>query len=116
MFGGDLPTSDSFTISLITNPEVLEVNQHSSGGHQSYRDGEIIAWTADAADRTSKYVAIFNTSERPRDIELRWRDVDVHAERVAVRSLWGHKDEGMQDQVKVPLAPHACVFYKVATQ
>jgi len=33
MFGGDLPSSDAFTISLITNPEVLEVNQNSTDGH-----------------------------------------------------------------------------------
>ena len=34
MFGGDLPSNDAFTLALITNPEVLAVNQHSSNGHQ----------------------------------------------------------------------------------
>ena len=27
MFGGDLPSSDSFTLQLLTNDEVLQVNQ-----------------------------------------------------------------------------------------
>jgi len=116
MFGGDLPTSDPFTISLITNPEVIAVDQHSSGGHQSYRSEAVIAWTADAADKTSKYVAVFNTSDRQRDIELAWHDVDVQAQKASVRDLWGRRDEGMQDRVKVSLAPHACVFYRVVAQ
>jgi len=30
MFGGDLPSNDAFTLSLITNEEVLAVNQRSA--------------------------------------------------------------------------------------
>src|ERR1039458_254279 len=36
MMGGDLPTLDSFTRSLLSNPEVLAVNQHSSGATIAY--------------------------------------------------------------------------------
>jgi len=116
MFGGDLPTSDAFTISLITNPEVLQVNQHSSGGHQSYRQGDIVAWTADAPGARRRYIAVFNVSNTARDINLAWRDVGVQAQRVAVRDLWARKDMGVQPNVKVSLAPHACVLYRVVPQ
>ena len=49
MFGGDIPSSDAFTMELLTNPEVLEVNQHSDNGREAYHLGDTIAWTADAA-------------------------------------------------------------------
>jgi alpha-galactosidase len=32
IFGGDLPSNDAATTALITNQEVLQVDQHSSGG------------------------------------------------------------------------------------
>lgn len=114
MFGGDLPTSDQFAISLITNPEVLEVNQNSTGGHQSYHDGDTIAWTADAAGKNAKYVAVFNIGDAPKDVELKWSDVNVAAKTPAVRDLWGRKDMGKPGNIHVSLAPHASVFYKVS--
>ncbi|MGI8771167.1 MAG: glycoside hydrolase family 27 protein [Acidobacteriaceae bacterium] len=43
MFGGDLPSNDDMTLALISNPEVLAVNQASTGGHQVYRTGSTIS-------------------------------------------------------------------------
>ena len=41
MFGGDIPSSDEFTMDILTNPEVLKVNQHSENGREIYHDGDI---------------------------------------------------------------------------
>ena len=35
MMGGDLPSNDAFTLGLLTNPEVLAVNQRSTGNRNS---------------------------------------------------------------------------------
>jgi hypothetical protein len=116
MFGGDLPSSDAFTIALITNPEVLEVNQRGLGGHQAYRQSDTIAWTGDAPGEDAKYVAIFNLGETTQAVDLRWRDLGIIAKQAAVRDLWTRTDLGAKDQIKVALAPHASVFYKVRLQ
>ena len=113
MFGGDLPTSDDFTISLITNPEVLAVNQESTAGHQSYRDGDTIAWTADVPGKADKYVAVFNAADTAQVVSLKWSDVGVAAAGVAVRDLWESKDLGTQSSIRISLAPHASVLYRV---
>ena len=63
MFGGDIPSSDSFTIELLTNPEVLTVNQRSENGRQSYREGGTVAWTADIPGSKSKYVDVSNIGD-----------------------------------------------------
>ena len=49
MFGGDLPSNDDFTLALISNDEVLAVNQKGSHGREFYwlcriRTSESIVW------------------------------------------------------------------------
>ena len=113
MFGGDLPSNDAFTLALITNPEVLAVDQDSSGAHQSYRQADTIAWTADAPGGNAKYVAVFNIGDAAENADLSWSDVGITARHARVRDLWAHKDLGTHDRVNVSLAPHASIFYKI---
>src|SRR3974390_1162534 len=76
MFGGDLPSNDEFTLSLITNDEVLAVNQKGSHGSAFAEGGASVIWTADAAGSSAKYVAVFNVGDgRPVDIRVDWRAV-----------------------------------------
>jgi len=72
MFGGDLPTSDEFTLSLLTNDEVLAVNQHGTKSHQLAAIGDQIVWESDGP-RGEKYFALFNTGETaaPGQIDLK---------------------------------------------
>jgi hypothetical protein len=67
MFGGDLPGNDEFTLSLITNKDVLNVNQNSTGGKQLFRENDIIAWTADDPKTGDKYLALFNATDFTED-------------------------------------------------
>ncbi|MGC1186889.1 MAG: glycoside hydrolase family 27 protein [Candidatus Acidiferrales bacterium] len=113
MFGGDLPSNDAFTLALITNPEVLAVNQNSAGGHQSYHQGDTIAWTAGEPGSSARYVAVFNVGDSVESTDLAWSDVGIAAKRPNVRDLWAHKDLGPQDRIRVSLAPHASVLYKI---
>src|SRR5215470_19070279 len=46
IFGGDLPSNDAATTALITNQEVLNVNQNSSGGHEVQGQLDIRVWVA----------------------------------------------------------------------
>ncbi|MDR3703046.1 MAG: glycoside hydrolase family 27 protein [Candidatus Sulfopaludibacter sp.] len=64
MMGGDLPTSDAFTLSLLTNDEVLAVNQKGTNAHQITANGGEIVWESEGP-AGEKYVALFNTGEQP---------------------------------------------------
>ena len=80
MFGGDLPSNDPATLALITNPEVLAVDQHSTAGREVYRTESTIAWLADKPAQKSgaaHYVAIFNISSDPQKIDLAFPDVGL---------------------------------------
>jgi hypothetical protein len=113
MFGGDLPSNDAFTLALLTNPEVLAVDQNSAAGHQSYHQGDTIAWTADAPGGAAKYVAVFNVGDAKQDVALNWSDVGIPAKSAKVRDLWAHTDLGKQNRLQVSLAPHASALYKI---
>lgn len=65
MMGGDLTKLDDFTLSLLTNDEVLAVNQHSDHNRQLRRDDAegIIVWTADVPASRDRYLAVFNTRD-----------------------------------------------------
>ena len=49
MFGGDLPSNDDFTLSLLTNDEVLAADQNATRSRQLFQRGDQVAWTSDAA-------------------------------------------------------------------
>jgi alpha-galactosidase len=64
MFGGDLPSNDAFTLSLLTNKEVLEVNKYSANNRQLFSKNDMIAWTANDPKTGDKYLALFNAQDR----------------------------------------------------
>ena len=112
MMGGDLPTSDPFTIGLLTNPEVLAVDQKSTGGHQAMHDGALIAWIANAGEH-ARYVALFNTGDTEQAVDLPWKRLGLTAGAANVRDLWQRNDLAPAPGARLSLRPHACVFYKV---
>jgi alpha-galactosidase len=116
IFGGDLPSNDAFTLSLLTNSDVIAVDQHSSGNHQSYIKGSIIAWLADAPGSRDEYVAVFNIGDSAENVDLSWADVSVNAKRAVVRDLWQSKDVGTREGIHEHLKPHVAVLYKISPQ
>ena len=68
MFGGDLPSNDAFTLSLLTNPEALAVNQTSRNNRQLFREEGTVAWTADAPGGGT-YLAVFNLNDPSGSLE-----------------------------------------------
>ena len=121
MFGGDLPSSDSFTFGLLTNAEVVAVNQTSGNGHEVYRGDGVIVWTADEVSSADKppahFVAVFNTADTAKNIRLSWQNFGVGPSASKVHDLWQQKDvdAGAADSegIHTSLAPHASLFYRI---
>jgi len=115
IFGGDLPSNDAATTALITNEEVLEVNQHSRGGHQVLDKGNIRVWVAGGPRRGERYLAIFNLADTAQDVNLPWNDAGVPRSLKDVRDLWTHRSLGALPSAQLSLRPHASVLYRVTT-
>jgi hypothetical protein len=65
ILGGNLPKNDEFTLALLTNDEVLAVNQNSTNNHQIFNTNNAVAWIADVPGSKDKYIALFNTAPAP---------------------------------------------------
>lgn len=70
IFGGDMTKLDGFTKEMLTNPEMLKVNQHSVNNRQVSRDKNLIVWTADKPDSKDKYVALFNAQSKGDNVDF----------------------------------------------
>ena len=69
MFGGNLPDNDSFTLSLITNKNVLNVLNNSTGNRQLFNKNDQVAWMANDPKTGDKYLAVFNTADQQQALE-----------------------------------------------
>jgi hypothetical protein len=113
MFGGDLPTSSADTVALLTNPEVLEVNQSSRGNRQLSRSSDIIIWMAEAALSDDRFIAVFNIGDVIQETAIELAEAGIGS-RCRVRDLWKREDEGVfDDTLELTLRPHSAALYRL---
>lgn len=110
-FGGELRLTDNYTLSLVTNPEVINVNQNSEKPLLVYNKGGIAVWQTKIENCTA--VAIFNLSDEEKHYKLSFSDLGIENVR-AVRDLWARKDiPKFENDVAVSLKPHSSEFFEI---
>lgn len=110
-FGGELRLTDNYTLSLVTNPEVINVNQNSEKPLLVYNKGGIAVWQTKIENCTA--VAVFNLSDEEKHYKLSFSDLGVENVR-AVRDLWARKDiSKFENDVAVSLKPHSSAFFEI---
>ena len=114
LIGCDLTKLDEFTIKLLTNDEVLEVNQDPLGrqGRRASQDSTLEVWAKDLADGSTA-VGLFNRGEMAAKVTARWEDLGLKGRR-AVRDLWRQKDLGtFTGELSATVARHGAVLVKL---
>ncbi|HWD19124.1 MAG TPA: NPCBM/NEW2 domain-containing protein [Verrucomicrobiae bacterium] len=94
LIGCDMSHLDDFTKSLLSNDEVLDVNQDELGRQAARvsQAGKLEVWAKDMADG-SKAVGLFNRDDAPAQVTVKWSDLGwTGAHRV--RDLWRQADLG----------------------
>lgn len=110
-FGGELRLTDNYTLSLVTNPEVINVNQNSEKPLLVYNKGGIAVWQTKIENCTA--VAVFNLSDEENRHILKLSDLGIENVR-AVRDLWARKDiPKCENDVTVSLKPHSSEFFEI---
>ena len=110
-FGGELRLTDDYTLSLVTNPEVINVNQNSEKPLFVYNKGGIAVWQTKIESCTA--VAVFNLSDEEKHYKLSFSDLGIENVR-AVRDLWARKDiPKCENDVAVSLKPHSSEFFEI---
>ncbi|MGE5325880.1 MAG: glycoside hydrolase family 27 protein [Deltaproteobacteria bacterium] len=115
IIGGNLPRSDEWTTALLTNPEVLAVNQHSKNNRPVLTTNSLVVWTAAPEDGKGLYVAVVNRGDGKLGVNLGWDEVGLEAgQSYNVRDLWEHKDLGVANGFKAELPPHASALLRIS--
>ncbi len=113
MFGGDLPSMDEWTFSLLTNDEVLAINQHSANNHEICRDETEAIWMAAVPGSRDRYLGLFNIGDDPADIRVIFADLGLSPVCVA-RDVWERRNLGIfEREIMLPVNPHGVALLRL---
>ena len=96
MAGNDIRSMSAATKEILTNKEVIAVNQDALGmeGTRVAKNGDAEVWSKQLADG-SRAVILFNRSGSEAQMTVTWEQLGYPGHiSAAVRDLWAHKDEG----------------------
>lgn len=115
MFGGDMPSLDPFTQSLLTNKDVLTMHREGIDVKQLFEKDSILAVTSRNAKTGARYLAVFNISDKPSNAEvfITFTELGIQ-KKVKVKDMWTGKFLGRKSKgIELSLAPHACKLFSL---
>jgi alpha-galactosidase len=113
IMGGDLRKLDDFTLSLLTNDEVLAVNQYGVGSRELFRNDGLAAWSAKSSSQDT-YVATFNLRDAAAAIPIKLSELGIGGI-VRVRDLWRRMDLAtVQGEFSPQISAHGAGLYRLA--
>jgi alpha-galactosidase len=115
IFSGDMTRLDEFTLNVLTNDEIIDVDQDVLGkpGYRVAKDGELEVWKRELEDG-SIAVGLFNRGEKPAVVTATWSDLGLTG-KMKVRDLWRQKDLGkFTIQYAEQVGRHGVVMVKIS--
>lgn len=109
MIGAEMTKNDDFTLSLLTNGDVLAIGKESFCGHPLTTTEEESVWLAPRQDGTGVYCAMFNLSEEERTVRVSPEQLDRPA--AHARELWTGREEDPSQGLSVTLPAHDAAVY-----
>ena len=112
ILGANLTLLDPQTFSLISNRELLQIDQTATSSRQVLRDGELVVWTADLPQ--GKYaLAIFNLGDSPLPVSKDWTTLGLPPGPWHAQNVWQPKGETALHNVQATLPPHGCLLLRL---
>ena len=116
MLGGNLPDNSEWDLSLLTNDEVLAVNQDPlvRPAARIAQQGRTEVWMRSLRGG-NRAVGLFNRSDAAAEVSLNWEDATLSGQWKA-RDLWQHKDLGSTDtKFATTVPPHGAVLLRLSS-
>jgi len=114
LIGCDMTQLDDFTLSLLTNDEVLEVDQDALGKQAARisKDGDVEVWAKELEDG-SRAVGLFNRADEEQNVVATFASLGISGSQ-SVRDLWRQKDLGnFADRFEAKVPAHGVVLVKI---
>ena len=111
MIGGEMTKNDDFTLSLLTNRDVLDIVRESWCAHPLRTTDAESVWIAPRQDGDGFYLALFNLDDRKRTVSAALPE-GLKAE---ITELWSGKRLRGGNAVRMALSPHDAAVCRVRT-
>ncbi len=114
LIGCPIERMDEFTVKLLTNSEVLDINQDAKGvsGKSIYYDENLEIVVKELFDG-SKAVGLFNLKDEEQTITLNWKDIGVEGVK-NVRDLWRQENIGnYKDSFSAVVQSHGVILIRI---
>jgi archaellin len=106
VIGNDLTKLDDFGVHLLTNDEIIGVNQSGVAGKRLYKKTDSHVFYQTLPDG-SYNIALFNTGSSTQNVSVKWEDLGIKSS-ASVRDLWSHLELGsMETGFTANLSTHA---------
>lgn len=109
--GDDLTTLDDYGLSLITNDEVIAINQAGRPAKPLSQATRQQVWFSRQADG-SYVVALFNLDDVPKRVTASWADLGI-AGKASVRDIWNRRNLGSTDGISTVVTTHGTQLLRV---
>lgn len=116
LLGNDLSRLDEFTLNLLTNAEVIDINQDALGKQAARvkETNDVEIFIKDLDDGT-KAVAVFNMADTPAKITINLTEAGI-SEAESVRDIWRQKNLDTRISRDTTLLAHGSVMFKVKSK
>lgn len=108
--GANLTLLDDDTLRLLTNPDVLAIDQTATASRQVLHEGDLVIWTADLP-RSGHAIAVFNLGEQPIAVDRELQSLGLADGSYDLRSAWTGARLTDGSRVKAELNPHASAVF-----
>ncbi|CBI35341.3 hypothetical protein VitviT2T_016181 [Vitis vinifera] len=114
LIGCDVRSMDNSTFELLSNKEVIAVNQDELGvqGRKVKKDGNLEVWAGPLSDNKVA-VVLWNRGSSQANMTAHWSDIGLSPSAVVdARDLWAHSTQSsVQGQLWAQVDSHACKMY-----
>lgn len=116
MMGGDMPDNSEFVEKLLTNEEIISVNQSAQHSRQIFRKAGKVAWASDIPDSSDRCLALFNLNDAPTHIEVSFRQLGI-GDTCRIRDLWEHKEIGIfNEKFGAVINAHGAGIFRISPE
>lgn len=115
IMGGSLVAlkNDPATLALLTNPEVIDVDQHSTKSRVVVSTDSKAIWISESTSNKGYNAAFFNLNDKPQSFQVIPTDLGLPKGSYRIRDLWKGSDLPADKLLGVTLPAHASVLYRL---
>jgi len=118
ILGANLTQLDGPTLDLLTNRDLIQIDQAATASREVLHSGDVIAWTADLLPSFpggyTTALAIFNTGDSQQIINSSFEAYNLAPDIYRIHDVWTGKTLAKVKSVEnLTLEPHACTLWLI---